>query len=70
MDLRSEIVMEINKSERVYRFCLPVGAPFGEAHDVAHEIIAQILEMAKQSADSAKSKVDSEKQVINVETNA
>ncbi len=41
-------------NDRSYSFSLPVGAPFGEAYDVCHEVLLQISGMAAQAAEKAK----------------
>jgi hypothetical protein len=42
-------------NDRTYTFSLPVGAPFGEAYDVCHEVLMQINGMASAAAEKAKS---------------
>ena len=39
---------------RVYTFVLPMGAPFGEAYDVCHEVLTDISKMASEAAEKAK----------------
>ena len=56
MEIRNVIDIEIKKNERTYHFYMPVGAPYGEAYDVAFEALARITELAKQAADQAKPK--------------
>ena len=56
MDLRSEVVMEIKKNDRVYKFVMPMACPFGEAYDAAFEALQNISKMAKDAADRAEQK--------------
>ena len=54
MNLRSMVDVEIVKNERTYRLSIPVGAPYGEAYDAAHECLLAVLDMAKNGAEQAK----------------
>lgn len=47
-----KFVKEVNN--RTYTFELPMGAPFGEAYDVCHEVLQQITKMASDAAEKAK----------------
>lgn len=53
MDIKTYVDIEIVKNERVYRFAMPVGAPFGEAYDAAFEALNKVSELMKQAAESA-----------------
>ena len=64
MDLKSMIVLEFKKNDRIYQLLMPVGAPYGEAYDVCFEALNSILEMAKKATEAAekqKFEADSEK---------
>ena len=39
---------------RTYTFALPMGAPFGEAYDVCHEVLMSIAKMSSDAAEKAK----------------
>jgi len=54
MNLRSQIVIELEKNDRIYTFCMPFGAPYGESYDAAFEMLQKIVQMAKQAAEQAK----------------
>lgn len=54
MDIISKIALEIQKEERVYRFEMPIGAPFGECYDAAFQCLNKIAEMSKEAADKVK----------------
>lgn len=56
MDLKSMIVIEVEKNERVFTFLLPVGAPFGEAYDAAFEMLSKIVDMSNEAAENMKRK--------------
>lgn len=54
MDYLSQIVIEIKKNDRVYRFEIPMGAPYGEAYDACFEALGGIMELAKNAKDRVK----------------
>lgn len=54
MNLKSIIIAEVVKGENVYRFEMPVGAPFGECYDAAFQMLNKITELAKEAAANAK----------------
>lgn len=54
MELKSAIIADIKKGERVYRFEMPVGAPYGECYDAAFEVLKKITQLAKEAADKAE----------------
>jgi hypothetical protein len=54
MEIKSNITLEVTKNERLYQFIVPVGAPFGEAVDVAFENFVKISEMAQENFNKAK----------------
>lgn len=41
------------KNEREYSYKMPIGAPYGEAVDVAFEVIQDILELSKKAVEAA-----------------
>jgi hypothetical protein len=54
MNLKSCVAIEITKNDRLYTFVMPVGSPFGEAYDVAYEVLNKIAELARDGAQGAK----------------
>lgn len=54
MNLKSCVTVEVTKNDRLYTFTMPVGSPFGEAYDVAYEILLKIADLAREGALSAK----------------
>ena len=52
--------LQVEKNDRVYVFSLPVGAPYGECYDAAHECLQEIMKMAQAAADKAKQPVEPE----------
>ncbi len=54
MNLRSEVVIEVEKGDNMYRFCMPGGANYGEAYDAAFEALGKIMELAKGAQESMK----------------
>ena len=53
------VKIEIEKNGRVYSFNLPLGAPIGEAYDVAHECLQEIIKMSETAANAAKRPMES-----------
>lgn len=60
MKIREEIVIEINKDEKVFRFSLPVGATWGTTLDAAFEVLAQINSWAQAATKNAEPKKEKE----------
>lgn len=54
MELKSTVQVRVTKSTRDYSFLMPVGAPLGEAYDVCHEILREIVKMANEAAERSK----------------
>lgn len=53
MNVKSSLIIEITKDDRVFSFAIPHGAPFGQAYDAAHEVLQHIVELSKKAADAA-----------------
>jgi hypothetical protein len=53
MDQKLVIHFEIKRDERTYVLELPAGCPTGEAYDVVHEMLQEILKIAQNNAKSA-----------------
>lgn len=56
MDIKSvpTMAVEVTTNDRVYKFVMPMGAPFGEAYDACHGVLAEIVKWAKQAEEQAK----------------
>jgi len=58
MDLKTKVSIEVVKSDkdvkREYMFLMPWGAPLGEVHDVCHEVLQKVVDMAQGAADKVK----------------
>jgi hypothetical protein len=57
MDVRSYVVIENKKDDRLYQFFIPVGAPYEEAEQVAKEFAGGVVEMqamAKKQAEASQ----------------
>ena len=52
--------IKVCMDEHEFTFEMPVGAPIGKAYDAAHQVLQQILVMAKNASDSAKSEMPQE----------
>lgn len=54
MNVKSFVVIEIEKNDNRFSFMMPVGAPFGEAYDACYEALNHIVEFSKKAAEQAK----------------
>ena len=64
MDKRAVITICVpGESDRVYRFELPVGAPFGEAYDAAFKVLKEILAMSNQALEAARPQESSDEEI-------
>lgn len=54
--MTSKVDLSIEKEGRTYHFSMPVGAPFGEAYDVAFGILNEILKLSQKAAENMKPK--------------
>lgn len=48
------VEFSVLKEDRSYSFYAPIGAPFGETHDVLYEIIKDVLAMAQERSEKAE----------------
>lgn len=53
MNLKSILIIEIEKNDHKFQFSMPAGVSYGEAYDAAFKVLHQVLEMAKNVADQA-----------------
>jgi hypothetical protein len=60
MELKTSIVLEVKKDERLYQLFLPNGAPFGEACDAASEMVSALLKLATENHEKTKEKCEAE----------
>lgn len=58
MILKSAVILEEIKDERVYRYEIPIGAPFVDAHSVALQMAAAVEHMAKEAEEKARKETD------------
>jgi hypothetical protein len=49
MNIRAYVELEIEKNGKVYRFMIPNGSPFVEAHEVTLEFSQAVLDLEKKS---------------------
>lgn len=64
MEQKLLYVLENKVNDRVYRLELPYGAPFGEAYDVCHQFLLEILEHSKKVAEKAKQSEEKEAELV------
>jgi hypothetical protein len=54
MNIKSAVIIEIEKGGKIYQFIMPMGAPLGEAYDAAFEVLRGVVDMSRQAMESAK----------------
>ena len=67
-EMSQNVCISVKKEEREYNFCMPLGAPCGEAYDACFEALQELVKIAgkiaesaqKQSAEEDKEKLDKE----------
>ena len=51
MDLKTKVALQVTKTDndvsREYVFLMPYGSPIGEAYDVCHEVLQELVKMAE-----------------------
>ena len=66
-NLKQELLYEITKNERSYKFYLPTNAPLGELYDVVYGLLAEIITEANKASELAKPPVKEEPKEVEVE---
>ena len=56
MNLKSAVIIEVEKNERKYSFSMPVGAPYGECYDAAFEVLKSVVELSTQALNNLEQK--------------
>lgn len=54
MDIKSFIVLSKEINGNKYTFHMPVGVPYGEAHDAAFSMVEDILELSQKAVEKIK----------------
>lgn len=54
MEQVAMVKLSTKRNERIYTFEMPIGSPYGEAYDAAHEVLQQITKMAHEAAERVK----------------
>lgn len=54
MELKSLVVIEVDKNDKKFSFSMPAGSSYGDAYDAAFEVLQQTVELAKKAADATK----------------
>lgn len=57
MNIKKEIVLEIHKDSRIYRFTMPEDAPLGEVYDVGFQMLKQAVQLASNAIQQNESQV-------------
>lgn len=53
METKSLISIQVAIEGHLCQFIMPVGISFGQAIDVSHQILKEVIKMAKESADKS-----------------
>ena len=51
MKAKNEIILEIEKEDRVYQMSMPINAPLGESYEAAAAFLDEIIRLIKEHAD-------------------
>ena len=54
MEVKTYIIIEVEKDGHTFSFSLPAGAPFGKAYDACFETLQHIIEFSKKAAEGMK----------------
>ena len=54
MTIKSMLMIEVTKNDRLYQFFIPAGAPYGETYDALFQCLEDVTEMQKISIDQIK----------------
>ena len=54
MQVKTNIIIEVEKDGHTFSFSLPAGAPFGKAYDACFETLKHIIEFSKKAAEGMK----------------
>ncbi len=57
MNMKKEIVLELQKGENVYRFSMPENAPLGEIYDVGFQILKSAAQLAQDAIQQAQNQL-------------
>lgn len=62
MEIKKNVVFEIVKEERIYRFDIPEGSPLGETYQVGWEFLEKILTLINEHTENLKPKEPEEEE--------
>jgi len=54
LTIKTEVICVIEKGDNVYRFSMPVGAPFGEAYDAAFDVLEKVQGLAHDAVKNVR----------------
>lgn len=54
MEIKSLVVIEVDKNDKKYTFSMPTGVSYGEAYDAAFDVLQKTVELAQKAADSTR----------------
>lgn len=54
MEVKTHIIIEVEKDGHTFSFSLPAGAPFGKAYDACFETLQHIIDFSKKAAEGMK----------------
>ncbi|NGX36860.1 MAG: hypothetical protein K1000chlam2_00005 [Chlamydiae bacterium] len=61
MKAKNDIVLEVEKEDRIYRFSMPVSAPLGEAYEVVGAFMDEIVRLINEHHEKNKKTKDEKK---------
>lgn len=68
METKQCICLEVKQGESTFNFYMPLGSTWGQAIDASYAILEQVKNMASQSIENSKPKVENavEPEIMNV----
>lgn len=54
MNIKSAVVIEVEKGEHTFMFSMPLGCPLGTAYDAAFQVLRDIVELSKNAVEQVK----------------
>ncbi len=54
MELKTEVIIEHQKEDRIYRMSMPANAPLGEAYEAAGLFLEEMVRMINEQAEKLR----------------
>lgn len=62
MDIKNNIVLEIEKEGNMFYFSMPVGAPYGQAYDAILESLEKVQELSDNAVKNIREQREQQKE--------